>query len=57
MSATPPLTWMPKSRPFAEAPQYTDVEHGIAIEDPDGDWVRRYRGRLWEHHLLPGGML
>jgi phosphatidylserine/phosphatidylglycerophosphate/cardiolipin synthase-like enzyme len=28
---------------------YTDVEHGIAVED--AEWVRQYRARLWSHHL------
>jgi phosphatidylserine/phosphatidylglycerophosphate/cardiolipin synthase-like enzyme len=30
---------------------YTDVEHGVSFTDPDGDGVRRYRARLWSHHL------
>jgi phosphatidylserine/phosphatidylglycerophosphate/cardiolipin synthase-like enzyme len=30
---------------------YTDIEHGVSFADPGGDGVRRYRMRLWSHHL------
>jgi phosphatidylserine/phosphatidylglycerophosphate/cardiolipin synthase-like enzyme len=29
---------------------YTDVEHGIAVVEPDGAWVRDYRAALWGRH-------